>query len=78
MIKQNSELAECFCLTLTYSPMGGIRRFGKPQSQFEPGKGDLVTTSLKNRKRKNQARDEKEDAMREKTTPDPDITVGPD
>ena len=64
---------------MTYSLIGGIRRFGKPQSQFEPGKGDVVTTSLKKTgKRKNQPTDEKKDPMREKTTPDPNITIGPD
>ena len=57
--------------------MAGVRRFGKPQSQFAPGKGDIVTSSLKN-SRKNQPRDEKKDPMREKTTPDLSITIGPD
>ena len=65
---------------MTYSLIGGIRRFGKPQSQFEPGKGDIVTTSLKKNpgKRKNLPRDEIKDPMRKKKTPDPNNTIGPD
>ena len=57
--------------------MAGVRRFGKPQSQFAPGKGDIVTSSLKN-SRKNQPRDKKKDPMREKTTPGSNLTIGPD
>ena len=57
--------------------MAGVRRFGKPQSQFAPGKGDIVTSSLKN-SRKNPPGDEKKDPMREKTTPDSNLTIGPD
>ena len=55
--------------------MAGVRRFGKPQSQFAPGKGDIVTSSLKN-SRKNPPGDEKKDPMREKTTPDSILPLG--
>lgn len=63
---------------MTYSWIGGVR-FGKPQTHFEPGKGEIITTSLKKKKRKkNPPRDNKKAPIREMTTLDPSTTMGPD